>query len=58
MLDIFFVLLALAFLAVGSAFRTRLRSFIGASMGYVLAGLIALALAVYLLYALMRPERF
>jgi len=28
------------------------------SMEYLIAGMISLALAVYLIYALLRPERF
>jgi K+-transporting ATPase KdpF subunit len=38
--------------------RERLRPPLGASMEYVLSLLIAAALGVYLLYALLRPEKF
>jgi K+-transporting ATPase KdpF subunit len=30
----------------------------GSSMDYLIAGIISLGLAVYLVYALLRPERF
>jgi len=40
-------------------FHQGLREIVGdPSMDYIIAGIVCLALFVYLIYALLRPERF
>jgi K+-transporting ATPase KdpF subunit len=38
--------------------RRRVRSPLGDAMDYLLAGVVAMLLFGYLIYALLRPERF
>jgi K+-transporting ATPase KdpF subunit len=40
------------------AFRESLRPALGDSMDYIIAGIASFGLFLYLIYALLRPERF
>jgi K+-transporting ATPase KdpF subunit len=39
-------------------FHQSLRQAVGGKMDYVIAGIVSLGLFIYLVYALLRPERF
>ena len=59
MLDFAYILVAVSVLCWVLAFYPRLRTALGGgSMDYIFAGVAALFLFGYLVYALLRPERF
>ncbi len=58
MLDLFYVALGCAVLFVFWAFTRPATSFRRRTMDYVIAGIASLGLFIYLIYALLRPERF
>jgi K+-transporting ATPase KdpF subunit len=56
MLDALYVTIAVAFFAVSWAYVRGCKR--EGQMDYAIAGVISAALAVYLIYALLRPEKF
>ncbi len=59
MLDLFFIAITILFFVAGWAFVKGCDRLYGRSfMEYVLSLVVAAGVAVYLFYALLRPERF
>jgi len=59
MLDIFYVIVAILFFAVSWAFTKACDElYKDPTMDYIIAGIASFFLFVYLIYALLRPEKF
>ena len=59
MLDLFYVAVGCAFLLVCWVFTKACDKLVGRrNMDYIIAGIASLGLFIYLIYALLRPEKF
>ena len=58
MLDIFYVAIVIVFFALMWGFTKAAERLLEDQMEYAIAGITAVLLFIYLMYALLRPERF